>query len=185
MTRHLLSFLMLCIVAATARTQSTLDSGCAAPEHRHFDFWVGSWTVTDSSGTVLGENDVIRIARGCGLREHWRGARGGEGMSLNVWQPALGRWTQFWVGTGVVLALTGGVDSQGRMVLRGQRPTAEGAVTDRITWTPLKSGSVRQEWDESRDGGTSWRRVFSGLYQPREERTPEGSRGDSSLSLLR
>ena len=68
MTRYLLALRMLCVVATTGRAQSTLDSACAAPQHRHFDFWVGSWTVTDTSGNVLGVNDVTRIARGWSSR---------------------------------------------------------------------------------------------------------------------
>lgn len=165
--------LLFAAIPSSVRAQSTLDANCAAAEHRQFDFWVGSWSVTDSAGRVLGENDITRIAGGCGLREHWRGARGAEGMSLNVWQPALERWTQFWVGTGVVLALTGGLDADGRMVLQGERQTPDGPLLDRITWTPLPSGEVRQQWDVSRDSGATWTRIFEGIYRPRESNDPD------------
>lgn len=168
MTRSLrwLSVLIALPAAAPAgQAQSTLDSACAAPEHRQFDFWIGSWTVTDTAGGVQGHNDITRIAGGCGLREHWRGAQGTEGMSLNVWQPALGRWTQFWVGTGVVLHLTGGLDARGHMVLAGERRTPTGMVRDRVTWEPMPSGAVRQVWDVSSDGGATWRRIFTGIYR--------------------
>lgn len=171
MIRSPLLVVLLGLAPVIGQAQSTLDSACAAPEHRQFDFWVGSWTVTDSSGgTVYGQNDVIRIAGGCGLREHWRAARGGEGLSLNVYQPALGHWTQFWVGAAVVLQLRGGLDAEGRMVLEGERQTPNGPLRDRITWTPLAAGVVRQDWDVSGDGGTSWRRIFEGFYRPRQER---------------
>lgn len=164
MPRHIAALLVLCFVPTGARGQSTLDSACAAPEHRQFDFWIGSWTVTNPDGRALGTNEIVRIAGGCGLREHWRGIGGNEGMSLNVWQPALDRWTQFWVGAGAVLYLTGGVDGDGRMVLRGERQAANGTLSDRITWTALATGAVRQEWDVSADGGNSWRKAFTGLY---------------------
>lgn len=164
MLRFLAAILLLCISAPAGRAQSTLDSACADFRHHDFDFWVGSWTVTDTTGRVLGTNDIVQVADGCALREHWRGTSGTEGMSLNVWQPALGRWAQFWVGAGAVLHLTGGLDPDGRMVLAGERSTPEGPLLDRITWTPLRPGSVRQWWDVSRDGGATWRRVFDGLY---------------------
>jgi acyl-homoserine-lactone acylase len=138
-TRSFLTTLLLCLVPATALAQSNLGAGCDATEHRQFDYWLGSWTVTDSTGRLLGENDVVRIADGCGLREPWRGARGGEGTSLNVWQPELGRGTQFWVGTGVVLELSGGLDADGRMVLQGERPTPDRSALDRINWTPAEA----------------------------------------------
>lgn len=156
-------------VAGPAQAQSMLDSACAAPEHRQFDFWVGSWTVTDTAGQPVGRNEIGPVAGSCGLHEHWRGARGGQGMSLNVWQPATGEWTQFWVGSGVVLRLTGGLDAQGRMVLAGDRTTPRGTVRDRITWAPMASGAVRQTWEMSADGGTTWRSLFVGIYRRAED----------------
>lgn len=167
----LLSLFSALLLSTTpvASAQSTLDSACTAPEHRQFDFWIGDWTVVDTAGRVLGRNEIARITGSCGLREHWRGARGGEGMSLNVWQPALGRWTQFWVGAQAVLHLTGGLDAAGRMVLAGERQTPDGPLQDRIAWEPLEDGTVRQQWDISRDGGQSWSAFFTGIYQPSGE----------------
>lgn len=166
------------LVAPSAAAQSMLDSACAAPEHRQFDFWVGSWTVTDSTGErTLGRNEIRRVAGSCGLHEHWRSAQGGDGMSLNVWQPATGEWTQFWVGVGVVLRITGGLDARGRMVMSGDRMTPRGTVRDRITWAPLPSGAVRQSWDLSTDGGTTWQTLFVGIYRRTdEEKGGEGER---------
>lgn len=161
---------VISLVAAPVRAQSTLDSACTAIEHRQFDFWIGEWTVLDSAGRELGVNRVTRIADNCGLREHWRGARGGEGMSLNIWQPATREWTQFWVGTGVVLRLTGGLDANGHMVLQGRREGPGGAQLDRVRWIPLDSGAVRQLWEGSRDGGASWQRVFDGYYKRKARR---------------
>jgi hypothetical protein len=165
-SRVVAAILALLAAASTLPAQSTLDSGCAAPEHRQFDFWVGNWTVHDSTGRLLGTSEVVRIAGGCGLREHWRSAGGGgEGMSLNVWQPALGAWTQFWVGAGAALRLTGKLEPDGAMVLSGDRTTPDGTVRDRITWRLVGSGNIRQTWRVSRDGGNSWSVVFDGIYR--------------------
>jgi hypothetical protein len=53
------------------------------------------------------------------------------------------------------------------MVLAGERQTPNGKVTDRIVWTPLEDGRVRQVWDMSSDGGRSWQLLFDGLYTRR------------------
>jgi hypothetical protein len=139
---------------------------CAAEEHRQFDFWIGDWEVTDSTGAVAGTNVVSRVANGCGLQEYWRGAGGGNGTSLNWYDPQAGEWHQLWVGLGVYLYLTGGLED-GAMVLAGERQTPNGKVTDRIVWTPLEDGRVRQVWDMSSDGGRSWQLLFDGLYTRR------------------
>ncbi|MEX0900304.1 MAG: hypothetical protein WD081_06395 [Gammaproteobacteria bacterium] len=150
---------------------------CAAPEYRAFDFWLGDWTVRTADGTVAGRNEIQAMAGGCGLLEHWRGVRGGEGMSLNAFDPVLGRWTQRWVGAGVVLWLEGGL-VDGAMVMVGPTPrqTPQGAFLDRITWTPLDDGRVRQFWEVSSDGGATWQPYFDGYYS-RTAATGGGSDG--------
>ena len=139
---------------------------CSGPEHRQFDFWLGSWEVTDTVGRLAGTNEITRVANGCALLESWRGARGPTGTSLNFYDPGTGRWHQVWAGLGLYLRLSGGLEA-GKMVLSGVRETEEGQVVDRITWTPLDDGSVRQVWDVSRDGGGTWQTAFDGLYTRR------------------
>jgi hypothetical protein len=53
------------------------------------------------------------------------------------------------------------------MEMTGERDTPQGRVADRITWTPLPDGRVRQEWNISRDGGKTWQQVFLGFYARR------------------
>lgn len=142
---------------------------CMAAEYRAFDFWLGDWTVRTADGAVAGRNEIRAIAGGCGLLEHWHGVRGSEGMSVNAFDPVLGRWTQRWVGAGAVLWLEGGV-VDGAMVLIGTvpRPTPQqGALLDRITWIPLEDGRVRQFWEVSPDGGATWQPYFDGYYSRR------------------
>lgn len=153
---------------------------CATPEHRQFDFWLGRWEVRDPDGEVVGHNEIRRVAGGCGLLEIWRGVEGGAGTSINAYEADLGRWTQRWVGTGSSLWLDGGIEKRpdGRsMVLAGTalRSTPRGPVLDRLSWTPLPDGRVRQVWETSPDGGETWEEIFVGLYvrMPREEKAEE------------
>lgn len=159
---------------------------CATPEHRQFDFWVGLWEVRNPDGQVVGRNEIRRISGGCGLLESWTGAEGGTGMSINTYDADLGRWTQRWVGAGATLWLEGGLEEgpEGRrMVLAGTEPrsTPRGQVLDRIIWTPLPDGRVRQVWKTSSDGGESWDEAFVGLYSRTESKEAAEPPQDGSV----
>jgi hypothetical protein len=45
--------------------------------------------------------------------------------------------------------------------------TADPAQVQRITWTPLPDGRVRQHWESTTDGGRTWSTVFDGYYTRR------------------
>ncbi len=139
--------------------------GCDAPEYRQFDFWVGSWRVTQPDGSFAGTNRVEPMLDGCVLYESWAGAGGSRGHSFNIYSRQDMRWHQTWVDSrGSLLELSGGLKA-GSMVMRGSGKARDGAaITHRITWTPRADGTVRQHWEVSRDGGTTWSTVFDGLY---------------------
>lgn len=136
---------------------------CGAPEHHQFDFWIGEWEVRSPSGQLLGRNSIRRIAGSCGLLEDWHGEGGSAGMSINTWDGDRGAWTQRWVGAGATLWLEGRFDGE-QMTLSGTRGTERGEVLDRITWTPLAGGGLRQHWEVSADGGETWKDLFIGIY---------------------
>lgn len=156
----------LCLLAAGLSAQSAPPA--PPPEARQFDFWIGDWEVFAPDGRKAGDNRIEPIAGGWGLLEHWTGAGGYTGRSLNTWFPAKGLWQQFWVGLGGALELSGGLNAQGEMVLRGKSTSAAGQETlQRITWTPNPDGTVRQHWEQSGDGGATWTTAFDGLYRRR------------------
>ena len=175
----MLSALLLSVVAGRSHAQAVppADSGgaisprCRSPEFRQFDFWLGEWQVRSPAGQLAGHNDVRSVSGGCALVEQWTGAAGGSGVSINTYDADRKRWTQRWVGDGATLWLEGALEA-GAMVLRGTAPrqTPRGAVLDRITWTPLPDGSVRQAWDISPDGGATWTPAFVGIYRRAGER---------------
>lgn len=134
------------------------------PGHHQFDFWLGEWEVRDPSGKVVGHSRVESIGGGFGLLEHWTGAGGGSGKSLNAYMPATGTWHQTWVGQGGLIQFDGGF-AEGRMRLEGRRATPKGPLLDRMTWTPQSDGSVVQVWENSVDEGKTWTRSFEGVYR--------------------
>ena len=101
------------------------------------------------------------------MQEEWRGASGGTGTSLNIFDAATGRWHQTWVGNdGLLLQLDGGLKG-GSMELAGATASANGARTlHRIRWTPFggQPARVRQLWESSTDGGRTWLVAFDGTY---------------------
>lgn len=149
---------------AAAQTPATPPPGCPAEVRRQFDFWVGNWDVT-VGGKPAGENRIERILEGCALLENWSGAGGMSGKSLNFYDPQRKQWHQTWVDDrGGSLGLDG-TFAGGSMVLKGTQQDQAGKTTlNRITWTALPSGQVRQVWDTSSDDGKSWTIAFDGLY---------------------
>jgi hypothetical protein len=140
--------------------------GCAAPEHRQFDFWIGSWVVTEG-GAPAGRNRIEPDLKGCALFESWTAVDGSRGRSVNFYDRARGRWHQSWVDDrGGVLELDGGW-SGGSMVLEGERrdPSGGAPARHRIAWTPNADGSVRQHWQVLKNPQREWETVFDGLYQ--------------------
>jgi len=51
------------------------------------------------------------------------------------------------------------------MVLSGESKGARGTIINRITWTPLPDGKVKQEWETSTNTGKSWKTSFVGIYE--------------------
>lgn len=139
---------------------------CNTPEFRQFDFWVGDWNVESAAapGTVS-HNRITRINDGCTIREEYTTPYGYEGTSLNFYDATRKVWHQTWTDNqGGGLVLEGGVQGKS-MVLS--------SVTDldavqRITWTPLDDGRVRQHWESTTDGGKTWTTAFDGYYTRRE-----------------
>ena len=144
---------------------------CSAPEYRQFDFWVGDWDVWTPTGNLAGTNRIEKILGGCVLQENWKGARGLTGYSYNTYDPGDRKWHQTWVDDQGTLLLLSGEFKDGKMILVGEtaaRGTAKAAL-QRITWTPLPDGTVRQYWESSEDGGKSWTVAFDGSYRPKKK----------------
>jgi hypothetical protein len=145
--------------------------GCTGAEFHQFDFWLGSWRVTTPDGQLAGHNRIERTLGGCVLHESWTGRDSSRGESFNIYDRWAGRWHQTWVDQhGLLLQLDGGLQDSS-MVLEGERLSPEHTrIRHRITWSPLDSGTVRQFWQRSRDGGATWETVFDGRYAREDTR---------------
>jgi hypothetical protein len=151
---------MLCVKAQTT------NCTCCTDDHSAFDFWVGSWEVKLPDGRLAGENQIEKIQGGCVLRENWKSSSGNfTGTSYNFYNPGTGLWEQLWLDTsGTILKLSGS-RSDDQMVLQSEEVVnPDNSVSvQRITWTLLADGNVRQVWEVLRDG-VSVQVIFDGLY---------------------
>ncbi|MCA6074933.1 tetratricopeptide repeat protein [Fulvivirga sedimenti] len=140
------------------------------PEARQFDFWIGSWDV-HLNGAKVGENQITRANGGCAIHENYTTfPRDYTGQSINFYDPLEKRWHQHWVGSGGDITNyyeTG--KSEGVLEFTGQMINASGVeITNRMTFTLLENGNVRQLIETSLDKGKSWSSSFDGLYIPQK-----------------
>jgi len=162
--------------AAPASPPPTPGATCQSAPYRQFDFWIGEWQVTNQRPPAgrtppPAKSRITRILHGCAILEEYEttAGHGYAGKSLNLYDSNSQKWHQVWIDTGgTPLFLEGGL--QGRsMVLMDVRKSQASGITwsQRITWTPLSGGTVRQHWEKSKDDGATWETVFDGLYRPR------------------
>lgn len=152
------------LAAAGARGGEAPRNACDSATHRQMDFWVGEWLVQHADGKPAGINSVVAVADGCALYETWRGEGGVNGHSLTFYDGVQRKWRQQWVdNTGAVLELAGGRVGAS-ILLIGESQELTGRVLQRLTFTPVADGSIRQLWETSADGGKRWKTEFDGRY---------------------
>ncbi len=154
---------LACFALSLASAQTPAPPPCSSAEARAFDFWNGSWTVTNPAGKVIGENRIEAMLGGCVLLENWRDALGREGKSWNYWHAASKRWKQHWIdASGSVTGYTGAPTSNG-MRFEAEDP----GIVRVMTFTRRGDGSVEQKIEVSRDGRKTWTTGFVGIYRKR------------------
>ena len=136
-------------------------------ERRRFDFWIGEWEVTSQGGTRVGSSVIQSVSGGCALLENWTNARGGQGKSLNAYNPAVGQWQQYWIGQDGNPTEYRESSWSGPSIVFRARAAATGSTPAselRLTFTPVDSVTVRQHGETSTDGGTTWKTQYDFYY---------------------
>lgn len=148
-----------------------MSASCTAPQYRQFDFWLGDWDLVGADGKKSAEDKVVQVLGGCALQENWTGVRSGQGLSFSAYDPATRHWHQTLMDDGGAVLKIEGEFADGKMILVGQRPSQKEkgiTITHRIAWTPLPDHRVKQVWENSTNGGRTWRLVSEGTYVPRK-----------------
>lgn len=160
-----LSGALLHVPAAAQNTQ-----GCKTPQHRQFDFWVGTWDVSPTGqDKVVARSLIENIYSGCVIRENWMPVSGNPGGSMNTYDPADNRWHQVWMDAGNARVSFEGYFADGKMILTGEWRGAQGPGKDglvRMTYSQLEGGAVRQLGQISTDKGATWKPYFDFTYRP-------------------
>ena len=136
-------------------------------EARQFDFWLGDWDVFVGANKV-GENLIKLDTQGCTLVENWTNSGGGKGKSLNVYDPSVKKWKQFYVGgQGGVFLFEGEYRaSEKSMYFTAETLGPKGAKTLHIfEFFDLPNKTVQQRWKQSNDGGKTYNTVWDSIYK--------------------
>jgi len=124
------------------------------------DFWVGDWNVTVQNAPA-GTSHIEQALDGCAILEAWHGTYGADGRSISSYDAGSKRWSQHYVtARGAVSEYTGTVLSDGSV----QFITGTGRTLTRMTYTRLPNGSVRQRFEQTSDGGTTWKLASDLIY---------------------
>ena len=143
---------------------------CCEEEYHQFDFWVGDWVVY-AKGKMAGFNKIVKLERGCIIRENWKSVENSfTGSSYNFYDKSDKKWKQVWIDNqGAVLELSGEFKDN-KMIMQSEEKTNENGknLINRITWFKNEDGTVRQLWEQSGDGGLAFTTSFDGLYRRRK-----------------
>jgi hypothetical protein len=133
------------------------------PEYREFDFWVGEWLPKNPQGVTVGTSSIQLILGSCIIFENWD-TPASSGKSFNLFDARDGKWHQTWVDAkGNMTNYVGGMQD-GKMVLVSESLSAGKKTLNRMTYSKLADGSVRQHGESSADEGKSWTTTFDFTY---------------------
>lgn len=159
-------FFVIMILTYTVTLAQEGSCPCCTADHKAFDFWIGSWEVTDPNGQKAGTNTIEKVLDSCILKESWTSSNPKfKGTSTNFYNVNTKQWEQLWIdNSGSHLKLYGN-RKDNRMILSSvpvTRPDGKEYV-NRITWTLNDDGSVCQLW-EVVQGDLVINVAFDGLY---------------------
>lgn len=161
--------LSLCVLfSVSVSGQSNTQCNCCTEKHAEFDFWVGSWTVTDTNGAVSGKNVIKKIQGNCILQENWTSATSSfTGTSNNFYNSKTQQWEQIWLDNQGQSLHMKGQRKGDQMIMRSEDATNKNGQTfyHQITWTKNEDGTVRQLWETFTEGQEEPTVAFDGLYK--------------------
>jgi hypothetical protein len=122
-------------------------------EYRQLDFWVGMWEVYNPQGQRAGDSIIQMFGNGCGILENWTSTLGGDGKSINYYDPRTGKWYQTWMGINGQPTLYSGNFTGGAMRFEYEVLVNGVKTINYLTFTKIDDNTVRQLGETSTDGG--------------------------------
>jgi hypothetical protein len=169
------------------RAQTATTSPCAADSSYHrLAFWIGDWDVFDSTGAHYATQRVRAVIDECAIAAEWASGGGNKGMGLSAFDLKTRQWKQVYVSnqvpfrSGVTLRTSDpSYTGPGIRFIPLPDATAGNPVQTRVTIMPLSGHRALQEFEDSRDGGKTWKVVFKGEHRLR---TNTGATRDPRLA---
>lgn len=165
MKKHFIVFIAL--IFSISLMAQIKNCNCCTENHSEFDFWIGTWQVTNSDGSKAGENRIEKVQGDCVLQENWTSASPGyTGTSNNFFNLKTKQWEQIWIDNqGATLHMRGNKIGNQMIMRTDDETNSEGnSFFNRITWTENNDGTVRQLW-ETITNSTEITISFDGLYK--------------------
>lgn len=135
----------------------------ARPEFREFDFWIGEWLPKNPQGVTVGTSSIQLILGDCIIFENWD-TPASSGKSFNLFDTRDNKWHQTWVDArGTMTHYVGGLQD-GKMVLISESVSNGKKTLNRMTYSKLAEGNVRQHGESSVDDGKTWTTTFDFTY---------------------
>lgn len=166
--KSLFSVIILCFVSPFILAQTNCN--CCSEEYSKFDFWLGDWNVYDTTGTLVGENTIVKLEDNCIVNEHWKGKGGVTGRSYNYYNQSDSTWNQLWLDNkGSSLELKGTAEED-KMILKSKLIKGKKVAwyANKITWTKNEDNSVTQIWEIVDENDKVLSVAFVGIYRIKE-----------------
>ena len=137
-------------------------------DNRQFDFWIGDWRVSRTSGgPQVGTSHIEKAIGGCVIWENWTSLGSSYfGKSYNAFNQNLKRWEQFWVDNqGGMIHFFGGLKDGTMDFYTDDVPQPDGSKLRRhLQFLNLGPDKVRQFSQGSTDGGKTWNVEYDFTY---------------------
>ncbi|NMH86531.1 hypothetical protein [Flavivirga algicola] len=140
---------------------------CCTEKYNEFDFWIGTWIVTNAEGELVGRDVVNKIRDNCLLIEKFARAEGDyRGTSSNFYNYSTKQWEQVWVDNeGRSLSFKGNrIGNQ--MIFKSEVTKDErgDSFYYRVIWTINEDGTLGNQWETiTNDIYTNV--TFNGVYK--------------------
>jgi hypothetical protein len=163
------SFMLASTLAVTGQT-TTAPCACCTEEYNDFDFWIGDWVVY-TNGQMVGFNKITKIEGDCVIRENWKSVVSSHtGTSYNFFDKTEKKWRHIWIGSdGITVDIKGEYKDQ-KMIMTGDpvKDDKGNRIVNKMTWYNNPDGTIRQVWEQSRDGGQAFVVQWEGIYRKRK-----------------
>ena len=156
--------------ARLMRHDATMVSACATDStFQRLAFWVGTWDVFDSTGTRYATQKVSAVLDACAVVAEWSGTRGDKGVSLSAFDPRAHEWKQMYTSNQVPtqsgVSVRKSDSSYAGPGIRFIPLVGDMTMQTRVTILPLEGNRAAQLFEDSRDGGRTWRLQFKAEHR--------------------